>query len=348
MDIFNILKELFENKNKIFQVVYEKGTELKYNFDTFLLKMKDIFDVLVLCEKNSFYFDDLKYSNLIVHNDRIKIIDFEEPINLNLLEKEYTRIIGDSKFHNIMYFPYDTISNLLLYEFTGYINKIGYLKNDNYYKLLHLNTNEYIENVEFKLNVFNFLISLWKKYLKNYTVNVDVYNLEKFNLKELDNDNFDFEYHFESGNSEKMLNNNKTNIKINLEMFIESIEILYISYIIKQHNNRNTYDMIKIIEIINGIFILNKKFIKLTKKTDKEIISFLLLNTNIYSYGFMFLDWLRTNKSQIVELENRDEIFKKIIEIVINCCLNFVIYENKIYILNRNYLNLKNILNLYL
>jgi len=346
LNVFKILSQLISNKNEIFQVVYDKGIPLKYEFDTFFLKMINIYNLVELCNKNGFYFDDLKYGNLIVHNDKIKIIDFEEPINLNLSEEEYIKTIGESKFYNIMYFPYDTISNLLLYEFTGYIRKIGFLKNNNYYRLLQINTYEYIENVEFKFNAFNILINFWDKHLKNYTIEMDAYNLEAFDLNDLNTNNFNFKNHFDSGNSEKMLNDNKNKIKINLEMFIESIETLYISYMIKQHNNNyNKNNIIKIMDIFNEIFILNKNFIKLTKKTNKDIISSLLSNINIYSYGFIFLDWLRINKTKINDLVDRDNILKRIINIVVNCCINFVIYDNKLYILDRNYVNLNQVLN---
>ncbi len=36
--------------------------------------------------------------------------------------------------------------------------------------------------------------------------------------------------------------------------------------------------------------------------------------------------------------------YKKIIEIIVKCCLNFVIIDNSIYILNRNYLDIEKII----
>lgn len=345
-EIHSILIELFSNKNEIFQVVYKKGTCINYDFNNFLLKMVDVLNSLEQCNNNGFYFDDLKYGNLIVHDDKIKIIDFEEPINLNQSEEEYLKIIVNSKFHCVMYFPYDTISNILLYEFIGCISEIGHLKNGNYFKLLHSSTIEYIDNVKYKIKSFDILIDLWKEYICEYMVDVDVYDLESIDFNELNGNVFNFENLFNLYDPKKMLN--KKNIKINLNMFEESIQILHTSYMIKrQIDNSIKFDVNKIMEIVNKIFILNKKFIKLTKKTDKDVMSFLLLNTNICSYGFIFLDWLRINKSKVIDLENKNDIIKKIIEIVTNCCLNFIIVENKIHILDRNYINVKNI-NLYL
>ena len=340
---FDILNQLITHKNEIFQIVYEKGTPIKYDFDIFFIKIKDIYNILVLCEKNGFYFDDLKYSNLIVHNDKIKIIDFEEPINLNLLKDEYEKSISNAKFHNIMYFPYDTFSNILLYEYTGNINIIGNLKNNNYYKLLYTNTYEYIENVEYKLKLFDSLINLWNKYLQNYTLKVEAFDLELFDSEIFNSKEFDLESHFDSGNFTKLLIEYKTTITIDMNIFKESLKILYICCQIKQQNN--TCCIIETIDLINEIFILNKKFIKLTKKTHKDIISFLLSNTNIYSFGFIFLDWLKTNKINLLNSENKNNILKKIIEIVINCCLNFVVINSKIYMLDRSYSNIEKIIN---
>lgn len=85
---FDIIQQLILHKDDVFQIIYEKGTQKNYDFETFILKMSDIYNTLVLCNKNGFYFDDLKYVNLIVHDDKIKIIDFDEPINLNILIDE--------------------------------------------------------------------------------------------------------------------------------------------------------------------------------------------------------------------------------------------------------------------
>jgi len=346
-DNFNIINQLILHKNEIFQIVYEKGTPINYNFDIFFLKIKDIYNTLVLCEKKGFYFDDLKYSNLIVHNDKIKIIDFEEPINLNLLKNEYEKLILNAKFYNIMYFPYDTFSNLLLYEYTGNIHKIGTLKDNNYYKLLYKNSFEYIENVEYKFKQFNSLINLWDKYLHKHTINLEAYDLELFNSEIFNNKEYDLKYHFDSDNYTKLLNESKTTITVDINSFSESIKIIYMCFLIKQPNYKqnNTY-IIETIDLINELFILNKKFIKLTKKTHKDIISFLLSNTNIYSFGFIFLDWLKLNQIKILNLTNKNKILEKIIEIVSYCCINFVIIKNKIYMIDRSYSNIEKIINI--
>ena len=158
---FDIIQQLISHSDDVFQIIYEKGTPINYDFDAFIFRMNDIYNTLVLCNKKGFYLDDLKYVNLIVHNDKIKIIDFDEPINLNILIDECEKKIAEAKFHNIMYFPYDTLSLILLYDFIGKINKIGNLINGNYYKILESCTYEFTENVKHKLSLFDNLVLLW-------------------------------------------------------------------------------------------------------------------------------------------------------------------------------------------
>lgn len=74
--------------------------------------------------------------------------------------------IVEAKFHDIMYFPYDTLSLILLYEFIGKINKICYLNNENYNKILESNTVECTTYIKYKLSLFDNLVLLWNKYLK--------------------------------------------------------------------------------------------------------------------------------------------------------------------------------------
>lgn len=338
LEYVNIINSLLIHKNKLYQIVYEKGEKINYIFFDFIKKMETVYETLILCNTNHIYFDDFKYNNLIVHNDKIKIIDFEEPINLNVSENEYVKMIGNCKFHNPIYFPYDTMSLILLHEYTNNINKIGELDNNNYYKLLHINSHEFIDNAKYKYKLLNNLSELWNKYLQNYTVDIEAFDLKKFDKTDCITNDFDLKLHFETSCDIKLLEDNKTTININSSVFHDFVKMTNVSYLVEQHNN------IKNANLTNQIFILNKKFTILTKKEHIDILSFLLTNINIYSFGFVFLDWLQTNIIKIINSDNRDDILKKIIEIVINCCVNFVIIDNQIYTLNRNYENLKKII----
>lgn len=328
---FDIMNELILHKNKIFQISYEKGSTINYDFMTFQSKMSNVFDGLVCCKSNGFYLDDIKYSNLVVHKEQIKIIDFEEPINTNLETKEYSQIIQNSKLHCVLYFPYDTISNILLFEYIGSIDKIGKLKKNNYYKLLLANAHEFIDNVNYKVYMFDTLVELWNEFLPNLTFDLEVIDLEVSDI-----------------NDENIILSKK-NIKIDSYVFNKSIKILFDGYFLS-----NIFETIndtnQLSNTINKIFDLNKKFIELVSLGFKNKITHLLTNTNIYSFGFIFLDWLIINKNNMVQNNEFIVGLKHTIEIVVNCCLNFLIInekntnENKIYLLDRNYSKLKNIM----
>lgn len=317
----NILNQLISHKDKIFQIVYEKGTIINYKFNDFIIGINNVLQTLVNCNENGFYLDDIKYLNLIIHNERIKIIDWDEPINLNLEPLEYTRMICDSKLHCVVYFPYDTISNILLFEYIGKIKKIGKLVNYNYHNLILDNSYEYSENVIYKNEMFNKLTNLWNEYLPNFSFDLKIIDLE---------DGIKYR-----------------SIQINLKIFDESIKLLFEEYFINSSNDCFwKYDNVNNnFETINKIFDLNKKFIELTKNNFKDKISHLLTNTSIYSFGFVFLDWCKINTNIIIKSENVEKILSKIIKIIVICCLNNVLIDENIYLVERNYLDIEKILN---
>ena len=326
IESLNILNQLLSHKDEIYQVVYEKGTSINFCFNDFTIQINDILQTLIYCKANRFYFDDIKYSNLIVHNGRIKIIDWEEPINLNLEPDKYIEMIADSKLNCVSYFPYDIISNILLFEYIGKIKIIGKLTDKNYYNLILLNSHMYSDNVLYKIKMFYNFTKIWKKYLPNFILELEVIDL----LHNLDNiDNI----------------KSKKNIQINSKIFDESIKILYGGYFISKYSYcKYNYSKEKSV-ITNQIFNLNKKFIELTSNNLEDKILHLLTNTNIYSFGFVFLDWLKNNIDIIVKSENFEQILSKIIKIIANCCLNFVLIDENIYSVEKNYLVIEKILN---
>lgn len=322
----NILNQLLTHKNKIYQIVYEKGIHINFCYDDFIIKINNILQTLIYCNANGFYFDDIKYSNLIVHDEKIKIIDWDVPINLNLEPDKYIEMICNSKLHCIMYFPYDIISNILLFEYIGKIEKIFNLPNVNYRKLIFENSHMYNDNMVYKIKMFYYFTKIWNKYLPNFILELEVIDLLN-NLDKLD------------------IKKSKINIQINSKTFDETIKILYEDYFTINYSYcKYNYSIEKYV-IINQIFNLNKKFIELTTNNFKDKISYLLTNTNIHSFGFIFLDWLKNNIGIIVKLENLEQILKKIIKIIICCCLNFVLIDENIYLIEKNYLVIEKILN---
>lgn len=322
---FQILYQMIIHKNKLFQIVYEKGTRIEMDFNTFILKMSNPLDALINSSSNGFYFDDLKLHNLILHNEDIKIIDFEEPINLNLPDNEYIEIILNSKFNSIMYYPYDAISNVLLYEFIGEIDKIGNLKKNNYYNLLLVNAYEQSDNIMHKIKFYDTMIEIWKKYSSELFFELDVYDVEISKVE-----------------------TNKKMIRLDVETFEKSIKIIYDGYFLSNMSNfsfRKYFDEKKISGVINDVFCLNKKIIELmTNNNFKDKISYILSKSNIHSFGFMFLEWFCDEVNNILKSDNRKTVIEKIFEIVVKSCLNFILKDEKVYLTITNYYDIEKII----
>jgi hypothetical protein len=278
---------------------------------------------------------------------------------------EYKKMIIESKFNCIVYYPYDTISNLLLFEYINEIRKIGFITKNNYYRMIVKICYQYSENITYKIKMFNVLIEVWKTYLPQLTFDMDVYDMldeldelvksdesdESNELDELDElDEFDSlvksDESVKSDKTHEQSNSQyKKKITINYEIFKESINIIYDGYFISHlSSDRYKYDSKKLSNIVNGIFKSNKKFIELTKNDLKEKISHLLTNSNIHSFGLILIDYLNNNMDKIGQSVNIEKILKQFIEVIINCCLNCIIIEDKIYLLDRNYSNIEKIL----
>jgi hypothetical protein len=260
-----------------------------------------------------------------LHNEDIKIIDFEEPINLNLPDNEYIEIVLNSKFNSIMYYPYDVISNVLLYEFIGEIDKIGNLEKNNYYNLLLVNAHEQSDNVMCKIKFYDTMIEIWKKYAPELFFELDVYDVEMLNVE-----------------------TNKKMFRLDVETFEKSIKIIYDGYFLSNMSNFSFckhFDEKKISGVINDVFCLNKKFIELmTNNNFKDKISYILSKSNIHSFGFMFLQWFCDEVNNILKSDNRKTVIKKIFEIVVKSCLNFILKDEKLYLTTTNYYDIEKII----
>ncbi len=155
---FDILNNLLSNTNKeIFQIVYPKGTKINLSADDFIIMMINVLNTLDISNKNGFYFDDIKLDNLLIHDNKIKIIDFAEPIDLNNKIEKVKNQIKESKLLSIFYFPYNIISNLLLFEYIGELTLIGKIENNDYHKLIFNNYSMFNNNIQYKKKLFMIL-----------------------------------------------------------------------------------------------------------------------------------------------------------------------------------------------
>jgi len=178
-----IFVSLFEyQQTNIYQVIYDKGNKINYGLSEFLKKVINVNDALLLANSNRFFFDDIKLQNLIEHDNTIKIIDFSEIINMNLQYDELVDKIVNSKLNSIYYFPYNIISNILIYESIGKLDIIGKLSDDfDYHSILFSNSVELEENIIYKKNLLDNLLEICMNYIPDHVLNIKVINPIKNN-----------------------------------------------------------------------------------------------------------------------------------------------------------------------
>lgn len=316
-EYLKIFNELMNGEESVFQIIYDRGEKINYKIIDFLIKINDVLNTIIISNKNGFYFDDIKFYNLIVHENKIKIIDFAAIINMNKSLDNIKKQIKTSKFHDIFYYPYNIISNILLYEYIGKYNDINYLQ------IIIENSIRYKKQMYYKNHLFDILIKLWNTIIPKLTIGVKIINhdlLNKFDNKKLyDVVNIDIDILKSSINTIY----NECNKYKDIDIYIYELE----------HDiniSKNNY--------IYKIFILMKKYVDITKKDTKEKISFLLENLNIHSFGIIFLSYIayEDNMYNILLLQNK-QIIINLIEIIISCCLNFIIIDNKIYLIHKDF-----------
>lgn len=312
---FEILDSLISSNKDIYQITYRKGHKLDLNLESFLINMANIYNGIILLNNNNFFLDDIKYSNLIFHDNKIKIIDFSEPINMNGDIIESIDSIINGKLNNIFYFPYNIIPNLLIYK---YVNKFGIINNSysklNDFLILQINSIEFEENINYKLNILNKLNILSLTYLPNYKIKLKVINI--FNIK---NNIEHIEDYFEY-------------IDISIEQIILSLKVFLI------YSNINPIKKNIIIDTIQTY----KKYIDyLNCNNNKNCILYLLKSINMHSYGILFVEWLIKNNKYIGNDEKFRQNFQKTLNIIAICCSNILFFENNIFFTNYDMKDIK-------
>jgi hypothetical protein len=304
----NILNNLLSNKNKeIFQIIYPKGQKINLSSKNFIIMMSNVLNTLYIANRNGFYFDDLKLDNLLIHDNKIKIIDFAEPINLNNKIEKVKKQILESKLMSIFYFPYNIISNILIFEYIDKLNIIGKIENNDYHKLIFNNYLVFNNNIEYKKKIIYDFINLWEITLPYFKVKMNVLSGEIIN--DFDNDLDEIYSSMEI-------------IEIDFKIFKKSIEIFlnYDLYYVSLYSN--IYHNNKL--ITNNFVEIYKKFLEKTKKSNIEKLSYLLGKLNMNSFGTIFLQWLNKNLTK-----TKIETLKKIISVTCLSCLDTIIVENQ-------------------
>lgn len=307
-----IINELLQNPNDIYQIIYEKGEKITSDINIFMNGIKNIFEIIKISNGAGFFFDDLKLDNLVLHNNKIKMIDFSCPINTNFTDEKIIKQIIDSKLKIINYFPYCSLVNIMLYENINKINLIGNMKNYNYYSLLYLHKLEYESNVKYKINQIHKLLYLSNKYFEDYYVEIRLINYKVFNKIKCIQDIY-------------LYSDMK---KINLSDFSSSILELLL------YDNNNLENNYANINLINEIFIAYGELVNKLHHDQSnwiEKITFLLKNINLYSFGFIFVDWIVKNVNSKTDINLVKDKLIKIFNIIIYTCTNYIILDNDLY-----------------
>lgn len=304
----NIISSLLRNKQDMYQITYEKGEKINLDFEDFLDKIKNVFNIIKLSNDNGIFFDDIKLENLIIHNNIIKIIDYSNPINTNTSTQDIITQLENSNFGCVFYYPYPIIHNILLYEFISKIDLIGRFdyKTQNYVRLLGSCFIEFESVAKYKENMINYLCQIYEK-----NISSQISSEITFEIKVINIDNVDKIECFDDTNLYIEIKN------ITIYDFINSIKLFYL-------NNYFDYDNTKSI-LVKKAIMGSKSIIKKIYHELHEQIKFLLGTINQYSLGMVFLSWL--NKKYF----NNDIIEKnkiiQILEIIIKNCMNILLLE---------------------
>lgn len=353
-DAFNILNNLLKYKINMFQIIYERGEKINLQPNDFICKMSLILECLENLNQNGFFLDDIKFDNLLVHDGRIKFIDFSSSINLNTTFENIKKQLIDSKFNTIFYFPYSTLDCIMLFETINKTNRIGQVPlnfdgSKQFSKLLSKCLEEY-ENFVFHRNrMVQNLYFFLKKYVGDIKIELEVVSQQ--NLHNISNYE-DYEKFLEK----------KT---IGLGEFLNSLTMLlvcsslYYQEYIKANANFGNCLKLCVSRFSNELIDISiNSYIDLIKKifpNDIDKMHFHLKSMNIYSFGYVFMDWLNRNSkyflgeykssSKIFRFENQtDELDEKIekhkksmvkyavkLFNIISCsCLNIVIDSNNL------------------
>lgn len=182
IDNNNNYKLLFNNMltNNLYQITFNKGTHIDYDLHNFLIKMVPIINCIKINIQNKLYFDDLKLSNLVKHNDKIKIIDFSSLLDLNnLSENELILNIMNSCLFDFFYIINNPIISIILSTKSMLNNKIK-----NNIKMSYFNKeyyNDFIENHIY----YNFLSGI----RNTIFIELDVYNINTNSIETIEINN---------------------------------------------------------------------------------------------------------------------------------------------------------------
>jgi hypothetical protein len=252
----NVYSQYLKSK---YQITSLKGIKLEdYDiYNNFEINKNILFAVNYL-NNNNYLYDDLKYDNLLIFDDTIKIIDFSTLLHIDDIN---LKSFKNSMLNTIFYHIYNPILNVLLYYYI-YANENNYLSIDtiiqnivrlqnydddnlhyiNYNKNLVKNTYDFIIKIDNKNNK--------NKYFKKIFKNIYFYLYQQDTKKYYKSILNKFIKYFKN-----KYNNNYDILKeLILRINNYSLGIIFLQYLHDYLNNR------KMEELINNKIFIYKLF----------------------------------------------------------------------------------------
>lgn len=289
-----ILNQMLDSNCPIYHIIFPKGSPIRLNVNDFYYKIKNVFDCLSECTESSIFLDDVTYNNLILHDSKIKIIDYANPLILNANDNFQTvrRALSNVKFKNTHYYLYNSILVQLAYSFSQNIDivldnyEIGIDENDlcpkGFYEI-YKKTQKYDEdNIRYKNQLINRLFEIMWYYNPFYKICL---KLKKFN--------------------------------VNRKYFECDEEIVELDLGLLSSAFRLTDD------VVEKMFLYIDLYLKGTDLNYK--LRWLFTHNNMHSFSVVLIQWMESNKNMFhfdsIEYLNKmaDVIFK---------CMTCVVFKN--------------------
>jgi hypothetical protein len=300
-----ILNDLLKDGENMFQITYEKGEKINLGFDDFFDKIQNVFNIVKIANGCGFFFDDIKFENLVIHDGVIKIIDYSNIFNMNSPIQNIILQLTNSQLNCVFYYPYPIVPNILLFEFMGRIDLIGKFDacTQNYSDLISCCFLEYETNARYKNTLIDDLINICKK---------NIFTEILFEIKVLSIDNID---------KIRCKNDLVSNVEIKTITINDILNSLKLFLFCKNyHTDNRKSDLIRN-AIIGYKTLIQKVFVERFSR-----VEFLLKSINRYSLGFILLSWL---SKSVIEKKNQvsSDSLVKLLGIVIKNCIDILLIE---------------------
>jgi len=304
------------NRSPTYQIIYDKGDDLSTlcdnnsNIDFIHLMLRPI-TAIVNANNYNLFFEDIKFSNMVYHDKKIKMIDYSDFINLNYstITNKFEEIKKNKFLDASFYLVNNPLVTILLCVYVGTCSTI------NIRPYTNTNTNTNITNPSITNGFYNYLS------LKKLNKNHDTYRNFILNDFKILIDKYAIPF-----------------TKINLKLKVSTIGTNY--NIMEQTMDFNFMD---IWETICNLYELNAnqsgnvEIIFTTYKyyLDKtldmnNILTELLKSNNMHSIGYVFIHYLIEciHKSYILD----QSVIENIVKVMIMCFSKVIMKNDKIYI----------------